>query len=489
MTGPSGSDDLDTETGDTETDDLETMRALATELSFRADDDVLEESLEKASRLRDRLAVESLTPAEGEPRGHLSEDEHNALLYVYDTPRTETNGGPLAGLTFAIKDEIAVRDLQMTCGVKNLLYVPSYDATVTERLVNAGATIVGKANMYAFGVGKRSEFGRARNAVDDSRIPGGSSSGSGVAVGSGLVDASIGSDAGGSVRIPAAFNGVVGVKPTTGTVSSFGSVSTMQTLGTKGIITRTIEDAARTLDVIAGPDRRDPGTWGRELESTAEHLDEEPSCTIGLPDSLFDDSDPEVRDVITELVDDIREQTDCSVRRISFDNSMDHLPPYLSGPELAWLLRQGGVNHGGGTALDPTTHHFLQAIQHSDFNDIISRKKLPHAYLDAETEGMLYATAHRNVYEYRETVAAYFDDVDLLLTPTVPLLPPPVADDIDDEPSTSGNTRPFNLAGTPAITVPAGERNGLPVGAQIVAPAFEDARAFRGARMVERLRQ
>ncbi|WP_207890157.1 amidase family protein [Natrarchaeobius chitinivorans] len=439
--------------------------------------------------MRGKFDVDALSPPQGESHGHRSDDEYNALVYVYDEPRTESRDGELSGMTFAIKDSIAVRDLPMTCGLEDHAYVPSFDAPVVERLLDAGGTITGKANMYALGVGKVSELGRVRNAIDRNRVPGGSSSGSAVAVASGLVDASIGADAGGSVRIPAAFNGLVGMKPSPGTIPGYGSVSTMNTLGTKGPITRTVTACAHVFDAISGPDHRDPDSYGRNISIDVDTLDRERSFDVGLPQSFFAESDDDVRDRVTDVARELERETDCEVVDVELDNELSFLPPYFSGPELTWIIKHHGVNYGGGAAFDPVSHHFLEKLQNDGFNKIITKKKLPHSYLDDQTEGKLYAAAKRMMMEYRREVEGVFEDVDLLLSPTTPMLPPEVAPDLDDEPSTSGNTRPFNLAGTPAVTVPVGRVDGLPVGAQIAAPAYEDERALAGARMIERLRR
>lgn len=197
------------------------------ELAYATDEETLEEVRAIINEIEPEIDEITVDSEPSESVGSFSTDDYNALLDLYDEPRGGSNGGPLAGLTCAIKDCIAVKNLRMSCGLKDFTYVPNYDAAVVERLLMDGADVVGKANMepFAFGpTGENSEYGSPTNPAAPNRVPGGSSSGSGAAVAADLVDFALGTDTGGSVRLPAACCGVVGIKPTHSLVPRHGFV-------------------------------------------------------------------------------------------------------------------------------------------------------------------------------------------------------------------------------------------------------------------------
>lgn len=471
--------------------DLERIQALARELSFVEDPRVLEACLEQAERMFADIDLSAGMPNAGTPTGHQAEDPSHALLAVYDRPRQETSAGPLANFSFAIKDNMAVAGLPMTGGLADHEYVPSYDAIIVERILDAGGSIVGKANLDALALGPEgvwSEIAQVQNSIDPERVPGGSSSGSAVAVATGQVDAAIGSDAGGSIRKPAAYNELVGIKPTQGIVPTHGKISCATTLGSVGPIAETVETAARILDVIAGPDLRDPATSQVDLGAIGSVGSEPFTGTIGVPDSFMACADAEVAAVIEQLRDRIADETECEIETVALDNSVSRLPGYLSGAELGWLIRQDGVDHGAGRPTDPAWYHLLSDLQAAGFNEHITRRKLPGAYLDAATDGQSYMAAYELMLEFRERLATVFEDVEVLLSPTVPAVPPRLDADIENLPrNLSINCQPFNLTGAPAVAVPAGRTDGLPVSAQLAAAPYDDVSAMRAGALVEGL--
>jgi aspartyl-tRNA(Asn)/glutamyl-tRNA(Gln) amidotransferase subunit A len=220
--------------------------------------------------------------------------------FITETDIEGDEGGPLDGTTVAVKDNISTEGVPTTCGSRMLAdYEAPYDATVVERLTEAGATIVGKANMDEFGMGTTTEtsyFGPTKNPVDEERVPGGSSGGSAAAVAAGEADVALGSDTGGSVRAPAAFCGVVGIKPTYGLVSRYGLVAYANSLEQIGPIGQTVEDAAELLDVISGPDPRDGTTRdeGADSDYAGAAEGDVDGLTVGVPRELVEGADERV---------------------------------------------------------------------------------------------------------------------------------------------------------------------------------------------------
>jgi aspartyl-tRNA(Asn)/glutamyl-tRNA(Gln) amidotransferase subunit A len=423
-----------------------------------------------------------------EPRGHWADDEYNALLDVYDEPRRRRADGPLSGLSFVLKDNIAAEGLRMTCGSEAFEPVSTVDATVVDRLLEAGGTLLGKANMDAFAFGPGglwSERGRVRNPIDTERIPGGTSSGCGVAVAAGLADAALGSDTGGSVRSPAACCGVVGIKPTHGLVSRYGFVENVPSADTIGPLARDVETAARVLEAIRAPDVRDPTTSAVELPPLDRDIGAFDSLRIGVLDPAPHGVSEAIVDAIDDLAADLDAEPDVSVGSVDLDmEDIEEAYSVISGAEFAWLLRQSFAQRGGV----PTAPEMAGRIDGSLFTDHVAERLLPGAYLDAATDGRAYALAQQQVVAFKRTLAERFERFDALLTPTLRTLPPKP----DQLRNSEGGfkytiAKQFSLAGIPAVSVPFAEREGLPVSAQLLAPQFEDRTAIVAARLVERL--
>ena len=474
-------------------DETDELADFAAELSFDTDEETLESVREIIGNIEGQ--VEDLI-VEAEPTesvGSFSEDEYNALLDVYDEPRSGSESGPLAGLTFAAKDCIAVKELTMTCGVEAFTYVPNTDAVVVERLLEDGADVVGKANMepFAFGpTGEHSEYGPPTNPTAPDRVPGGSSSGSGAAVAGGLVDFALGTDTGGSVRLPAACCGVVGIKPTHRLVPRHGFVDLVPWTDTIGPLARDVETAAAVLETMAGHDRRDPASSHVDVGSLTDGLEDPDGSglTIGLVDSLVEAADEAVAEPTIEVADELAAEFDVTIERVSVDLSeISKAYPLLVG-DFSWLIRQRGIIRGEGTGYEePYRAALAEFLDNHEFNEYISSRALPAAYLDRETDGQSYVALRRRAIEFQRQLAEVFDDVDLLLTPTTRIVPPEyeTIGVYRDSLGMTGNTVPFSFAQTPAVTVPVDDVDGVPVSAQVVAPKFEDGLAIRGARLIE----
>jgi aspartyl-tRNA(Asn)/glutamyl-tRNA(Gln) amidotransferase subunit A len=406
--------------------------------------------------------------------------------------------GPLAGTTVAVKDNISTAGVRTTCGSRMLAeYVPPYDATVVERLKAAGATVVGKANMDEFGMGGTTEtsaYGPTLNPVDAERVPGGSSGGSAAAVAAGEADVALGSDTGGSVRNPAAFCGVVGIKPTYGLVSRYGLVAYANSLEQIGPLAPTVEEAAGLLDVVAGPDERDAttraapdGAPGAGAGSYAAAADGDvDGLTVGVVTDLLDGADDRVVETFRGALDDL-EARGADLVDLSLDSLEHAVQAYYvvaMSEASSNLARFDGVRYGvGAEGADGDWNESFAAVREAGFGDEVKRRVLLGTFaLSAGYHDRYYAKAQ----DAREWVRREFDDAfetaDLLASPTMPVLPPKRGESLGDPLQLylmDANTVPVNLANLPAISVPAGRADGLPVGLQLVGPKFAEARLVR----------
>lgn len=463
---------------------LEQVSDLAAQLGFAVSDDVLEEIRDAAAALIDETEAPDAGSGAAESTGHRSDDPENALLDVYETPRRRTDAGPLAGQRVAVKDNLAARDLRMTCGSAAFDVVPSFDAAVVDRLLDAGAALVGKANMDAFAFGPSGEFtdfDPVENPVDPERVPGGSSSGSGAAVAAGTVDVALGTDTGGSVRIPAACTGVVGVKPTHGLVPGDGLIHFAPSLDTTGPLARDVSTAAAALEAIADDDSF-RGEWTETDATLAEAVESgDEDLTVGLLEPFFERSG----DRVAERVRSAADRLDAEVTSVTPDAGWIERAYLATGStEFAWYLRQRGVLHGDA----PLPHEELQAALAdavgSGLGPHVAKRVLPSAVCDDATDGSVYAAAQREAERFSGALADAFDDVDVLVTPTIRRLPPERGriETTEEMQWLLGNTSPVNMAGLPAVTVPVDEADGLPVSAQAIAPEFREVDALRVAR-------
>jgi len=401
--------------------------------------------------------------------------------------------GPLADKTVAVKDNISTADVRTTCGSAMLEdYVPPYDATVVERLKAAGATITGKTNMDEFGMGTTTEtsaFGPTDNPAAPGHVPGGSSGGSAAVVAAGDADLALGSDTGGSVRCPAAFCGVVGIKPTYGLVSRYGLVAYANSLEQIGPIAPSVEAAAELLSVIAGPDERDATTRdatraGSDYDYAAAADGDVSGMTIGIPTELRDGADEAVREVFRAAVEDLESQgaETVAVDLPSVEHAVEAYYVIAMSEASSNLARFDGVRYGASASetageVDGDWNEAFAAVREAGFGDEVKRRVLLGTYA-------LSAGYHDKYYEKAQDARAWvqqdFDDAleeaDVLASPTMPVPPFEQGESLED-PMTmylaDANTVPVNLANLPAISVPAGETDdGLPVGLQFVGPAF-----------------
>ena len=427
--------------------------------------------------------------------------DHNA--FITEATIEGDDEGPLSGTTVAVKDNISTEGIRTTCGSEMLAdYVPPYSATVVDRLTDAGATVVGKANMDEFGMGTTTEtsaFGPTRNPADPERVPGGSSGGSAAAVAAGEADLALGSDTGGSVRCPAAFCGVVGIKPTYGLVSRYGLVAYANSLEQIGPIAGTVEEAAAALDVIAGPDPHDGTT--RDL-ADVEGADPDASyaaaadgdvdgLTIGVPTELFEGADERVVETVEAAISDLEdrgaETTEISLP--SVEHAVQAYYVIAMAEASSNLARFDGVRYGNRADSDGNWNESFAETREEGFGAEVKRRILLGTYaLSAGYHDKYYEKAQDARAWVRQDFEEAFADVDVIASPTMPVLPFELGESLDDPLRmylADANTTPVNLANLPAISVPAGEADGLPVGLQLVGPKFDEETVIRAASAVE----
>jgi aspartyl-tRNA(Asn)/glutamyl-tRNA(Gln) amidotransferase subunit A len=417
--------------------------------------------------------------------------------FITEATVEPTGSGPLDGVTVAVKDNISTEGVRTTCGSAMLDdYVPPYDATVVERLKAAGATIVGKANMDEFGMGTTTEtsaFGPTENPAAEGRVPGGSSGGSAAAVAAGEADVALGSDTGGSVRCPAAFCGVVGIKPTYGLVSRYGLVAYANSLEQIGPLAPTVEEAAELLDVIAGPDPKDATSReaGADSEYAAAADGDVDGLTVGVPTELLEGADDGVREVFEDALAELRAQgaTTEAVSLPSVETAVQAYYVIAMSEASSNLARFDGVRYGPDQEFEGDWNEEFAAVREEGFGEEVKRRVLLGTYaLSAGYHDKYYKQAQDARAWVKQDFDSAFEDVDVVASPTMPVPPFELGESLDDPLQmylADANTVPVNLANLPAISVPAGETDEGPAGTQFVGPAFEEARIVRAASALE----
>jgi aspartyl-tRNA(Asn)/glutamyl-tRNA(Gln) amidotransferase subunit A len=422
-------------------------------------------------------AAEELNPT---LNSFLSVERQHALARV-DEVVTAAEEGPLHGVAIAVKDNICTKGMQTTCGSRILFnYRAQYDATAVERLNAAGAIIIGKTNMDEFAMGSSNEssaFGVVRNPWDTDRVPGGSSGGSAVAVASGVVRASLGSETGGSVRQPASLCGIVGLKPTYGRISRYGLVAFASSLDNIGIFGRTSEDAAKVLGVIAGRDPRDATSADVPVpDYTATLSDDIAGKKIGVPRELFGEGlDEEVRHAVEKSIDNFKD-LGCEIVDVQLPNAKYGIAVYyiLATAEASSnLARYDGVRYGFRAEDAHELRQMYFKTREEGFGPEVKRRIMLGTYvLSSGYYDAYYSKAQKVRMMVKQDYARAFAKCDAILTPTSPSVAFKIGEKSDDPLAMYLNdiyTVSANLAGVPAISVPCGlSKNGLPIGTQLI---------------------
>ena len=436
--------------------------------------------------------------------------ELNAFIDVYaeearqrarEIDRKRDEGQPLgqlAGVILAIKDNIVIKDHRTTCASHILEnFVSPYNATVIEKLQAEDALFIGKTNLDEFAMGSSTEnsyFGPARNPVDPERVPGGSSGGSAVAVAADLADASLGSDTGGSIRQPAAFCGVVGLKPTYGRVSRYGLVAFASSLDQIGPFGKSVSDVAYLLQHIAGVDERDSTTVPQPVPDYLKSLEKgADGLTVGIPKEYFQEGIEEsIREQILAVVEKVKEHG-IAVKEVSLPLTDYAIATYYiiaTAEASSNLARYDGVRYGYRAEGVKDLEEMYLRTRSEGFGTEVKRRIMLGTYvLSAGYYDAYYKKAQQVRRLIKEDFEKAFSEVDVLLTPTSPVPAFKLGEKLADPLQmylTDIFTVSVNLAGVCGMSMPVGTTpEGLPIGMQLIAGMFEEEKLFRLGHFIE----
>jgi aspartyl-tRNA(Asn)/glutamyl-tRNA(Gln) amidotransferase subunit A len=475
------------------------MEPLGSVAELRA---ALDEGRESAAALVER----SLARAEAlEPVLHafvrLRGDEARAEARACDERRARGERlSPLDGIPVAVKDNLVKTGEPTTCGSRILEgFVSPYDATVRARLDAAGAIVVGATNLDEFAMGSSTEnscFGPTRNPWNPDCTPGGSSGGSAAAVAAGVVPLAIGSDTGGSIRQPASFCGVVGVKPTYGRVSRWGLVAYASSLDQIGVFTHTAADAAEALEQICGHDRRDSTSLPEPAPALTPSLSGDISgLVIGLPREYFETegAEPAVLDAVRAAVAEL-EGAGAKLREVALPHTAHAIAAYYliaTAEASSNLARFDGVRYGYRASNAKNLTDMYLRTRSEGFGPEVKRRIVLGTYvLSAGYYDAYYRKAQQVRTLLRRDFEEAFRSCDVIATPTAPEVAFPIGAKSDDPVRmylSDVYTVSANLAGLPGVSLPCGSAAGLPIGLQLLAPTLGEATLLRVADAYQRL--
>ncbi|KGR76614.1 Asp-tRNA(Asn)/Glu-tRNA(Gln) amidotransferase subunit GatA [Ureibacillus sinduriensis] len=405
--------------------------------------------------------------------------------------------GPLFGLPIGVKDNIVTEGLETTCASKILEgFIPIYDATVVKKLREAGMVTVGKLNMDEFAMGSSNEnsaYKTTKNPWNLNAVPGGSSGASAASVAAGEVPFSLGSDTGGSIRQPASYCGVVGMKPTYGRVSRFGLVAFASSLDQIGPITRNVYDNALLLEAIAGVDPNDSTSADVPVPNYVAKLDGDiKGLRIAVPkEYLGEGVKEEVKNSVLQALE-VLKGLGATVDEVSLPHSKYALAAYyiLSSSEASSnLSRFDGIRYGFRAEGVKNLMELYKETRAQGFGDEVKRRIMLGTYsLSAGTYDAYYKKAQQARTLIKQDYDKVFENYDVIIGPTAPTAAFEIGANIDDPMTMYANdilTIPINLAGVPAISIPCGFDNGLPLGLQIIGKHFDEETIYRTAHAYE----
>ena len=397
------------------------------------------------------------------------------------------------GVPIAIKDNIQVKEWSVTAGSKILQgYIAPYNATVIEKLLDAGLSPFGRTNMDEFAMGSTTEssfYGKTQNPHDANRVPGGSSGGSAAAVGAGVAIAALGSDTGGSIRQPAAFCGIVGMKPTYGRVSRYGLGAYASSLDQIGPMTQNVEDAAILYDIISGSDPKD-STNAQKDDKVVPNLNSERKLTIAVLPKYIENASQDVKDAYAHAIEVLKEAGHTIVEREMMDAKYDISAYYITATAEATtnLARYDGIRYGNrveGKNLEDT---FVRTRSEGFGDEVKRRILLGNFVLSSGYYEAYYVKAQKTRHIIKDEYAKIFNDVDLILSPVAPSVAPKFGELANpmDMYLSDLYTISVNLAGLPALSLPIMKNSeGMPVGLQLIAKAYDEQTLFDGALSLE----
>lgn len=406
----------------------------------------------------------------------------------------------LEGIPIAIKDNICTKEIPTTCGSKILEnFIPPYDATVIKKLKESGAILIGKTNMDEFAFGSSTEnsaFGPTKNPFDKTRVPGGSSGGSAAATGANLCFASLGSDTGGSIRQPASFCGVVGMKPTYGRVSRYGLVAFASSLDQIGPITKDITDCALILKIISGRDKMDSTSIDLSVPDYLSYLKEDAGeLKIGIPEEYFVKGiDEEIKIKIEQVLKKLQDEG-VKLERISLPHTEYGIAVYYiiaTAEASSNLERFDGVKYGYRSNNYTDLDQMYKNTRGEGFGEEVKRRIILGTYvLSAGYYDAYYLKGQKVRTLIKQDFEDAFKKVDFIITPTTPELPFKIGEKKDDPLQMYLSdifTVNVNLAGLPGINIPVSfSSNNLPVGLQIIGPHFKEEKIIHLSYLIEKL--
>ncbi len=443
-------------------------------------------------------AYERVAKLDGDVQAFLASNEEKATAQAAEMDKVPfEERGPLFGLPIGIKDNIVTEGLETTCASKILEgFMPIYDATVVKKLREAGMITIGKLNMDEFAMGSSNEnsaYKTTKNPWNLNHVPGGSSGASAAAVAAGEVPFSLGSDTGGSIRQPAAYCGVVGMKPTYGRVSRFGLVAFASSLDQIGPITRNVEDNALLLEAISGLDANDSTSANVEVPNFAAALTGDvKGLRIAVPKEFLGEGVGEAaRQSVLDALE-VLKGLGATVEEVSLPHSKYALAAYyiLSSSEASSnLSRFDGIRYGFRAENVENLMDLYKETRAQGFGDEVKRRIMLGTYsLSAGTYDAYYKKAQQARTLIKADYDKVFEDFDVIIGPTSPTPAFKIGENVDDPMTMYANdilTIPINLAGVPAISIPCGSENGLPLGLQIIGKHFDEATIYRTAHAFE----